>query len=33
MEALKNYMDSTYLKKPEQSGLSEQEAYDKVIEL
>ena len=33
MEALKNYMDSTYLKKPEQSGLSEQEAYDKVIDL
>ena len=33
MNALKNYMDSTYLKKPEQSGLSEQETYDKVIDL
>ncbi|MRJ10034.1 deoxyribose-phosphate aldolase [Ornithobacterium rhinotracheale] len=33
MKALKHYMDSTYLKTPAQSGLSEAQTQDKVIEL
>lgn len=33
MKTLQSYMDSTYLKTPKQSGLSEEETYQKVIEL
>lgn len=33
MTELKNYMDSTYLKLPQQSGLSEEETFQKVIAL
>uniref|UniRef100_UPI0039A56B93 deoxyribose-phosphate aldolase n=1 Tax=Ornithobacterium rhinotracheale TaxID=28251 RepID=UPI0039A56B93 len=33
MKALKHYIDSTYLKTPEQSGLNEEQTKQKVIEL